>query len=54
MMDGQKDVADKRQDQPPEEPKNLPSIFPNKFDTEKTEATGKKKRGKGARLHGSM
>lgn len=54
MVDGKKEWADKRQDHPPEEPKKLPAAFPEKFDTEQSEATGKRKRGKGARLHGTM
>lgn len=54
MVQEKKDWADKRTDQPPEKPKKLPAAFPKKFDTEQKAMSGNKKRGKGARLHGSM
>jgi hypothetical protein len=37
MVEGEQGSAYKRPDQPPEEPKNLPAAFPEKFDTEQTE-----------------
>ena len=55
MDDGQK-AQIKRKDAPAETPKKLPAAFPEKFDTEQDqqENSADKKRGKGARFHGSM
>lgn len=44
----------KRKDWPVEKPKKLPAALPKKFDSEQGATSGNKKRGKGARLYGSM
>ena len=54
MADSKKAVPAKRKDWPAEKPKKLPADFPKKFDTEQNAQSGKKKRGKGAGLQGSM
>lgn len=54
MVKEKKDWPDKRTDHPAEDPKKLPAAFPDRLDTEQNKGAGKKKRGKGARLHGSM
>jgi hypothetical protein len=54
MVDRKKHSPAKRTDQPPEEPKKLPEALPEKFDVKNNDKVVRKKRGKGARLHGSM
>ena len=55
MADSDK-VGQKAQVDPVEKPKKLPAAFPDKFDTDHEEkgSSADKKRGKGARFHGSM
>ena len=54
MADIKKNQRAKRKDGPVETPKKLPAAFPKKFDIEQQNKAGDKKRGKGARFHGSM
>lgn len=54
MADIEKGRQAKRKDWPVEKPKKLPAALPKKFDTEQEATSSNKKRGKGARLHGSM
>ena len=54
MADSKKEGQANRKDWPVEKPKKLPAALPKKFDTEQRAKSGNKKRGKGARLHGSM
>ena len=46
----------KSKEDPVEKPKKLPAEFPERFDTEQRQkdSPDNKKRGKGARFHGSM
>jgi hypothetical protein len=55
MADREK-VQTKRKDAPAETPKKLPAAFPDKFDADQAQKENSvdKKRGKGARFHGSM
>ena len=54
MAETKKEGQAKRKDWPVEKPKKLPAALPKKFDTEQKTKPRNKKRGKGARLHGSM
>ena len=56
MADSAKDRRLKRSDMPVENPKKLPADFPKQFDIDRNLKKGSagKKKGKGARFHGSM
>jgi hypothetical protein len=54
MVVSQKIEKAESKDGPVEKPKKLPADFPDKFDTGKKDNSGDPKRGKGARIHGSM
>lgn len=56
-MEDNEQAGQVRKDGPVEKPKKLPAAFPDKFDIEqdqKDKPVVQKKRGKGARFHGSM
>lgn len=54
MIEGKTGRQINRNDGPAETIKKLPEAFPEKFDTDEEETSNDKKRGKGARFHGSM
>ena len=54
MIESKKGRQINREDGPVETIKKLPEALPEKFDTDEKDTSDDKKRGKGARFHGSM